>query len=137
MQQLRYCVLHPLIGRYAQLISYVFGSLVYSLLWFITQRGKDMIQTLMDAIDERLEIRFTYSGYDRVAQPAAIGESRKGNVVLRCYQTEGGHVTPGHEWDLCIVDDISSLTVTNDVFEDNPPGYKKGDKHMREIYAEL
>ncbi|MCV5959525.1 hypothetical protein OFO30_29525, partial [Escherichia coli] len=68
MRELRYCVAHTLIGRYAQLISYVSGSLVYSLLWFITQRGKDMIQTLMDAIDERLEIRFTYSGYDRVAQ---------------------------------------------------------------------
>lgn len=96
-----------------------------------------MIETLISAINERREIQFTYSGYDRVAQPAAIGESRKGNVVLRCYQTEGGHVTPGHEWDLCLVDEISELTVTEDAFTYDPPGYKKGDKHMLEIYAEL
>lgn len=96
-----------------------------------------MIGTLINAINERLEVRFTYSGYERTAQPAAIGESRKGNIVLRCYQTEGGHVTPGHEWDLCIVEDMSGLTVTSNMFRDNPPGYKKGDRHMREIYAEL
>ncbi len=96
-----------------------------------------MIRDLMSAINSRKEIEFTYSGYDRTAQPVAVGESSKGNVVLRCYQTKGMHVTPGHEWDLCLVDDISNLVVTNNVFHADPPGYKKGDKHMKDIYAEL
>ncbi|AUT41578.1 hypothetical protein ACK3Z8_09245 [Aeromonas caviae] len=96
-----------------------------------------MIRELIDAINSRKEIEFTYSGYVRKAKPVAVGVSRKDNVVLRCYQTEGMHVTPGHEWDLCLVDDISNLVVTNNVFHVDPPGYKKGDKHMKDIYAEL
>ena len=96
-----------------------------------------MIHDLISAINSRQEIEFTYSGYVRTARPVAVGESRKGNVVLRCYQTKGMHVTPGHEWDLCLVDDISNLVVTNIVFHVDPPGYKKGDKHMKDIYAEL
>ncbi|MBV7596480.1 hypothetical protein ACW5WU_15685 [Aeromonas encheleia] len=96
-----------------------------------------MINKLMSAIKSRSEIEFTYSGYARVAQPVAIGESSKGNTVLRCYQTKGMHVTPGHEWDLCLVDDISNLVITNNTFHIDPPGYKKGDKHMKKIYAEL
>lgn len=96
-----------------------------------------MIDSLITAIDERREINFTYSGYERVGQPSAIGKTRAGNVVLRCYQTRGLHVTPGHEWDLLTVSKISSLTVTDDIFPDDPPGYKKGDSHMKEIFTEL
>lgn len=96
-----------------------------------------MINTLITAINNREEISFTYSGLTRVAQPAAVGRSRTDNEVLRCYQTEGGHITPGHEWDLCTVSNISDLRSTGVNFADNPPGYKPGDRHMLEIYAEL
>ena len=91
----------------------------------------------MSAIRSRQEISFTYSGFERVAQPAAIGVSRAGNEVLRCYQTEGGHINPGHEWDLCTVQNITNLQVKDSIFGTNPPGYKPGDKGMTEIYAEL
>lgn len=96
-----------------------------------------MIETIISAIESRKEIKFTYSGLPRVAQPAAIGESSKGNVVLRCYQTQGGHITPGHEWDLCTVSNIKELEITADTFLANPPKYKRGDRHMRRIYAQL
>lgn len=96
-----------------------------------------MIESIISAIDSRKEISFTYSGLDRIAQPAAVGISTKGNEVLRCYQTEGGHITPGHEWDLCYVSEISNLKVTGKTFSDNPPGYKPGDRGMKEIYTEL
>ena len=96
-----------------------------------------MINTIVTAINNREEISFTYSGLSRVAQPATVGLSTKGNDVLRCYQTEGGHVTPGHEWDLCYVAEILDLKLTGSHFSDNPPGYKKGDRGMSSIYAEL
>jgi hypothetical protein len=96
-----------------------------------------MINLLTDAINNRMKISFTYSGITRIGSPAALGTSRQGNEVLRIYQTEGGHVNPNHEWDLCLVSEISSAVTTGEVFNIDPPGYKKGDKGMSSIYTEL
>ena len=96
-----------------------------------------MLNVLTAAIQGRKYISFTYSGMLREAQPVAVGVSRAGNDVLRCYQTAGGHVTPGHEWDLCDLSKIQGLKVLEKNFHNDPPGYRKGDKHMNHIYAEL
>lgn len=96
-----------------------------------------MKETLVKAIQQRSYISFTYSGLQREAQPAAVGISRAGNPVLRCYQTAGGHITPGHEWDLCELSKIQNLQVLEKVFPADPPGYRKSDRHMVQIYAEL
>ena len=96
-----------------------------------------MLQTIIDAIHNSEVLLFTYSGLPRTVQPAAVGVSRAGNDVLRCYQTAGGHVTPGHEWDLCEISKISNLRVNGQRFSAEPPGYKRGDKGMTDIYAEL
>lgn len=96
-----------------------------------------MLQIIINAIHNREYLAFTYSGYSRIVQPAAVGVSRAGNDVLRCYQTAGGHVTPGHEWDLCDLSKISSLRATGEHFAGEPPQYRRGDKGMSTIYAEL
>jgi len=103
----------------------------------MTLFGGAMLQTIINAINNREHLSFTYSGLARAVQPAAVGVSRAGNDVLRCYQTQGGHITPGHEWDLCTLADISSLAATGKNFAANPPGYKQGDKGMTTIYAQL
>lgn len=96
-----------------------------------------MLNTIIQAINNREEISFTYSGLSRVAQPSAVGISTAGNDVLRCFQTQGGHITPGHEWDLCTVSNISNLQLTGNTFGVNPRGYKQGDRGMQRIYAQL
>ena len=96
-----------------------------------------MLQTIINAIRNREVLLFTYSGFDRTVQPAAVGESRAGKDVIRCYQTAGGHVTPGHEWDLCEISKISNLRANGQHFSGEPPEYKRGDKGMVKIYAEL
>lgn len=96
-----------------------------------------MINLLTDAINNRMEISFTYSGISRIGSPAALGTSRQGNEVLRIYQTEGGHVNPNHEWDLCLISGLSNVATTGEHFNIDPPGYKKGDKGMSSIYVEL
>ncbi len=96
-----------------------------------------MKDTLIQAINQRSYISFTYSGLQREAQPVAVGVSRAGNPVLRCYQTAGGHVTPGHEWDLCELSKIEDLKILDKAFTADPPGYRRGDRHMTHIYAEL
>ena len=96
-----------------------------------------MLQTIINAIHAYKVLSFTYSGIARVVEPHAVGISLAGNDVLRCYQTHGGHIKPSHEWDLCEISKISNLRETGDVFANAQPGYRKGDKGMTRIYAEL
>ncbi len=96
-----------------------------------------MRTTIEEAIRNRHYLTFTYKGIVRVVQPAAIGVSRAGNDALRCYQTQGAHNTDGHDWNLCTLDEISGLSVSGEKFAEDPPGYKRGDKGMVKIYAEL
>ncbi|GAA0849915.1 hypothetical protein GCM10009080_55340 [Cupriavidus pauculus] len=96
-----------------------------------------MLQKIIDAIRNREVLSFTYDGFARVVEPHAVGVSRAGNNVLRCYQIQGGHVTPGHEWDLCNIAKILGLSATGQRFVGERPGYKRGDKHMTTIFAEL
>ena len=96
-----------------------------------------MNQLITDAINTLQVLKFTYSGIDRVVEPHAIGISRTGKVLLRCFQTLGGHVTPGHEWDLCELSKISNLRVSGDSFQGPRPGYRKGDSRMVSIFAQL
>ncbi|VWD04227.1 hypothetical protein BLA50215_02786 [Burkholderia lata] len=96
-----------------------------------------MLQMIINAIHNREILSFTYDGFARVVEPHAVGESMAGNNVLRCYQTQGGHVTPGHEWDLCKVEKISDLKSTGEHFVGERLGYRRGDKHMVTIFAEL
>lgn len=96
-----------------------------------------MRNELITAIQERREITFTYDGIARVARPCAVGVSRAGNEVLRCFQVAGGHVTPGHEWDLCELSKIRNLVVTNTTFQGEPTRYRRGDRGMTQIFAEL
>ena len=56
-----------------------------------------MLQTIINAIRNRDVLLFTYSGLQRTVQPATVGVSSAGKDVLRCYQTAGGHITPGQE----------------------------------------
>jgi len=96
-----------------------------------------MRDEIIAAIQGRNIITFVYDGIAREAEPCAVGISSAGNEVLRCYQTAGGHVTPGHEWDLCKLSKIQNLVVTEGVFHEDPPGYSRGDRYMRSIFAEL
>lgn len=96
-----------------------------------------MLQTIIDAIHNRESLAFNYSGISRVVEPHAVGMSTAGHKVLRCYQTHGSHVTPGHEWDLCDLSKIVGLRKSGSVFANARSGYKQGDRGMTTIYAEL
>jgi hypothetical protein len=96
-----------------------------------------MRQIIIDAINTLQVLKFTYSGIDRVVEPHAIGISRTGKILLRCFQTLGGHVTAGHEWDLCELSKISNLRVSGDYFQGPRSGYRKYDSHMVRIFAQL
>jgi len=97
-----------------------------------------MNQIICDAIYNRCVLKFTYHGHPRVVEPHAYGLSRALNEVIRCYQTDGtsrsGKVP---DWKLIRVDQIESLTVTEEHFVGERDGYVKGDKGMSTIFCEL
>ncbi len=96
-----------------------------------------MLQTIIDAIKNHQILSFTYDNYQRVIEPHAVGCSHDGNDVLLCFQLQGGHVTPGHDWNFCEISKISNLKTTGENFANAHAGYNEVDKGMSNIYAEL
>lgn len=96
-----------------------------------------MLNTIIDAINQRKTLALTYKLISREVEPHAVGKSSKGELLLRCYQTRGGHVEAGHEWDLLKVSNIVSLRLTGEGFAGPRPGYKRGDKMLAVILAQL
>lgn len=88
--------------------------------------------TICDAINNRRVVEFDYDGHHRVVQPAAAGpHATTGNPVLRGYQVGGtGKTRTVPFWDLFLLDKIHNLVVLDEMFEADPPGYQKGDKHI-------
>lgn len=87
---------------------------------------------LCAAIAERRVIRFMYDGHERIVIPAAHGTHKTtGNAVLRGYQIRGtsGSRTPPL-WDLFLVAKMSSVSILEETFSTDPPGFSRGDKHI-------
>jgi hypothetical protein len=93
---------------------------------------------LSEAIESRAVVRFTYDGLERVVIPAALGNHvSTGTLLLRGYQTGGSSKSrPVPLWDLFTVAKITDLEFEGSNFTADPPGYSRGDKHLR-IITEL
>ncbi len=90
------------------------------------------------SVETKTILEFNYDGQQRVVEPHAHGVSTAGNEVLRCYQIAGGSNSgnvPG--WHLMTVTKMVDLTVTDSHFNSPRPGYKKEDKSLSTIYAQL
>ena len=98
-----------------------------------------MLNTIVSAVRNRHVLTFVYGGAKRIAEPHAVGVSKFGNDVMRCYLAGEGQVPEGQEWMLCELAKISELVDTGTSFPGPRPGYKRGDKDMIRlyIYAEL
>lgn len=103
------------------------------------QRGVAMSIDIASAIRNRQVISFSYDGQPRIVLPAAYGKHvTTGSTLLRGYQTGGksnSRTVP--LWDLFEERKMVSAKLTGETFPKNPPGYKKGDKHLRPLLAEL
>ncbi|WP_298267477.1 hypothetical protein [Geobacter sp.] len=97
-----------------------------------------MRNTIINAIRQKKKLSLRYDGVMRIVEPHAYGISKKGHELLRCYQVRGGHTsyTP-HDWDLLKVSEITALTDTGEHFACARPDYRRDDKAMQTIYAQL
>jgi len=91
------------------------------------------------AIQNRRLVRFSYEGLERVVIPAAYGLNRQtGNELVRAYQIDGRDATRAlPAWSLFRTDQVVGGSVLETNFDQLPPGYRRGDRALDVIYAQL
>lgn len=97
-----------------------------------------MNTVIIQAIRGKRLLSFIYDDLPRVVEPHAYGVTSKGNEVLRAFQT-GGQSSSGQiqSWKLISVEKISALNLSSETFDGPRDGFKRGDKIMLIIHAEL
>lgn len=93
---------------------------------------------IREAISKMKRIEFYYDGGLRVVEPHCLGVTTAGNPALRGYQVSGYSVSGKvPDWHLFVLSKISNLSILNDSFYSPRPGYRRGDRGMDSIVAEL
>lgn len=90
-------------------------------------------------IHNRNLLRLIYDGGSRTVEPHAYGHNNaKSHDLLRAYQVSGSSKSFEYVgWKLFRCDEIQSIEVLTDRFAAPRDGYKRGDKALDQIYAEL
>ena len=106
-----------------------------------------MLETIIKAIHDREELSLICHSLVRIVEPHAVGVSITGSNVLWCFQTQMQHINvkPGvfdqptlsYDWELLELSQISCLHAAGKHFANERFGYKRSNKHMTTIFAEL
>jgi hypothetical protein len=97
-----------------------------------------LINLLRVALERRDLLQFNYDDKSRTVEPHALGLNKKGELVMRAFQVGGQSATSDTGWKLFTLEKATDLVVVMDGESRAPrPGYKKGDKAMVTILAEL
>lgn len=97
-----------------------------------------MKDLLIDAIQTRKVLTLRYHGYSRTVEPHCVGTDQSGQLKLRCWQSSGGSVSGEMPaWKILFVREIHGIEPSGSTFPSARPGYKKDDKAMRRIDAQL
>ena len=92
-----------------------------------------MSPDLVDAIETRRRVAFTYRGTRRLAEPQCYGRGSRGTELLRVHQIEGG----SEREPLFDVAKMEDLVVLDQRFTRPGPNYRKNDSAMKIILAQL
>jgi predicted DNA-binding transcriptional regulator YafY len=92
-----------------------------------------MNQTIVESIQSRRRLRFTYNGKTRIVEPQCYGVGRKGTELLRAHQLKGGV----QREPLFDVSKIRDLVALDEFFTRPGPNYKRNDSAMKTIFSQL
>lgn len=95
-----------------------------------------MNQEIIDAIENQNVIEFNYDGELRVVEPYCYGKTTAGNEGLRAYQIDGFSSSGKMGWKMYDLGKADDIEVSDEPFS-TKNDYKRGDKGMSEIYAEI
>lgn len=95
--------------------------------------------TLVHAIRDRKLLQLNYDGGYRVVEPHAYGHNQKQHHdLLRVYQVSGSSKSFEFVgWKLFECGELVSVQILDQTFAGSRAGYKRGDKAMDSIYAQL
>ncbi|MBN7817779.1 WYL domain-containing protein [Algoriphagus pacificus] len=95
-----------------------------------------MNQQIITAIKNQNVIEFYYDGELRIVEPHCYGETTAGNEGLRAYQIDGYSSSGKMGWKMYDLGKTDDIEVSENTFEVRD-GYKRGDKGMAKIFAEI
>lgn len=94
---------------------------------------------IVAAIENKRCLSIDYEPGLRLIEPHALGTGSDGQILLRAYQVSGASASgePEH-WKLFRVDRIRDVTPDDTPSEAPRPGYKRGDRAMKQgIISEI
>ncbi len=91
---------------------------------------------IISAIKNQNVIEFYYEDELRTVEPHCYGVTTAGNEGLRAYQIGGYSSSGSMGWKMYDLGKADSIEITDDTFEVRS-GYRRGDKGMSRIYAEI
>lgn len=96
-----------------------------------------MNSLVVDAIRARKLMSVYYNGGERTIEPHCYGVSKANNELLRLYQIDGYSSKGELGWKLFKVKNILSIKILDENFASPRPEYKKNDKVMKRVFAQL
>jgi hypothetical protein len=92
----------------------------------------------VDALRQGKRLELRYDGFSRVVEVHAVGSTAEGNDVMRVWQVRGGSESGERVgWKLLRLDEAFAASVTDEESEAPRHGYKRGDKVMQHIAAQV
>ena len=97
-----------------------------------------LIQVACDAIREGKVLRLNYDGFSRDLEVHAVGYTKDGVAIMRVWQISGGSVSNERTgWKLMHIGEARSAELSESESGAPRAGYKRGDKAISRIIAEL
>lgn len=106
----------------------------------LDEPNRSIARAALTALASGVVLDVKYEGLNRLVEVHAVGISTKGMPVMRVYQLEAGQSHSGapSPWRLLSISKIEEIPQLVDVKSLAPrEGYRKGDKGMCHIFAEL
>ena len=107
----------------------------------ITTKREKTRETICSAIKSRRTIEFYYHGGYRTVEPFCLGAVMSGerdNESLLCYQVGGfSELREAVEWKLYRASEMEDITLINEQFGGDRPGYDPDDIDMVAIYCRV
>lgn len=96
------------------------------------------IHTAIEALNAKRRLEIQYDGYVRVVEVHACGYTSKDHAIMRVWQVRGGSVSGERAgWKLLRLDETRGIRILEEASDAPRPGYRKGDRDMARILAQI
>lgn len=91
-----------------------------------------------EALQQGCCLELQYDGYSRIVEVHAVGTTRDGNPIMRCWQVRGGSVSGERAgWKLFRLDEARGGLIYKERSQAPRTGYKRGDPAIAFIRCQI